>query len=354
MESAPAAIVVEDSAARREVADALRAIQRADTLSPTIKEVRTLEGFVPEDQGQKMALIRRLRRVVEGHEEAILEGQSDIDVEGLKRWLNVNEITASDLPDFIVRKFRGPDGTLGEFVVIGTSVSLRDGKQTIAFAEDIREIDTPHFGKFYASGSAVIFADMLLVMQKDSVIAITVTLLVVFAVVLLQFGTKRAALLAILPVLVDGVLVAFSKITGAGFHAKFEELAWAFGAEAVRRLLATGRQVDALFVANDPIAVGAIRALQEAGRRIPQDVRVCSFDEPDVPLGERVPLIMVKQPRLALGRKAAEALIERIEERRAGKPRQPPRVIRLEAEVVVPEADSTAPAVPSLTGAVSA
>jgi len=233
MESAPAAIVVEDSAARMEVADALRAIQRADTLSPTIKEVRTLEGFVPADQDQKMALIRRLRRVVEGHEEAILEGQSNINVEGLKRWLNVNEITTSDLPDFIVRKFRGPDGSLGEFVVIGTSVSLRDGKQTIAFAEDIREIDTPHFGKFYASGSAVIFADMLLVMQKDSVIATTVTLLVVFAIVLLQFGTKRAALLAILPVLVDGVLVAFSKITGAGFHAKFEELAWVFGAEAV-------------------------------------------------------------------------------------------------------------------------
>jgi hypothetical protein len=231
MESAPAAVVVEDSAARQEVADVLRERQRADTLSPTIKEVRTLEGFVPQDQDEKMGLIRRLRRVVEGHEEELLAGQTKIDVPELRRWLAVEKVSTAELPDYIIRKFRGPDGSLGQFIVIGTSVSLRDGRQTLAFAEDVRQIETPNYGTFYASGSAIIFADMLLVMEQDSVIAVSITFLVVFALVLIDFGSKRASLLAILPVLVDGVLIVFTKLTGTRVHLEITDTTWLFSGE---------------------------------------------------------------------------------------------------------------------------
>ncbi|MCA3871522.1 MAG: LacI family DNA-binding transcriptional regulator, partial [Burkholderia sp.] len=51
---------------------------------------------------------------------------------------------------------------------------------------------------------------------------------------------------------------------------------------ATRRLLARGVPFTALFAGNDTIAFGALRALREAGRRVPQDVAVVGYD--DIPL----------------------------------------------------------------------
>ena len=55
------------------------------------------------------------------------------------------------------------------------------------------------------------------------------------------------------------------------------------GAEAVHALLEANPQVDALFAASDLLAIGAIRALIERGRRVPEDVSVIGYD--DTPLG---------------------------------------------------------------------
>lgn len=55
------------------------------------------------------------------------------------------------------------------------------------------------------------------------------------------------------------------------------------GAAAVHRLLDEHPQFDALFAASDLLAIGAIRALIERGRRVPEDVSVIGYD--DTPLG---------------------------------------------------------------------
>lgn len=55
------------------------------------------------------------------------------------------------------------------------------------------------------------------------------------------------------------------------------------GAEAVHALLDAHPQIDALFAASDLLAIGAIRALIERGRRVPEDVSVIGYD--DSPLG---------------------------------------------------------------------
>jgi len=50
------------------------------------------------------------------------------------------------------------------------------------------------------------------------------------------------------------------------------------GYQAVRKLLADGRQFTALFAAADVMAIGAIRALRDSGLRVPEDVSVMGFD----------------------------------------------------------------------------
>ncbi|MEE4174271.1 MAG: LacI family DNA-binding transcriptional regulator [Xanthomonadales bacterium] len=51
------------------------------------------------------------------------------------------------------------------------------------------------------------------------------------------------------------------------------------GFEATRRLLESGASFDAIFAASDLIAIGAIRCLNKAGLRVPQDVSVVGFDD---------------------------------------------------------------------------
>ncbi len=83
----------------------------------------------------------------------------------------------------------------------------------------------------------------------------------------------------------------------------------ASGNAAVRRLA----DATAIFVANDQMALGALRALADAGRRVPEDVALVGFDDIADAAEFRPPLTTVRQDFDALGRRAVAALVEAIE-----------------------------------------
>jgi len=82
---------------------------------------------------------------------------------------------------------------------------------------------------------------------------------------------------------------------------------------AAGRELARDGAVTAVFAANDDMAIGLMRALAEAGRRVPQDVSVVGFD--DVPVAAYVtpPLTTVRQPFDAVAREGLDRLVQAIE-----------------------------------------
>ncbi|MFF9810524.1 LacI family DNA-binding transcriptional regulator [Streptomyces coeruleorubidus] len=86
----------------------------------------------------------------------------------------------------------------------------------------------------------------------------------------------------------------------------------ASGYEAGRALAADG-DVTAVFAANDDMAIGVIRALTKAGRRVPDDVSVVGFD--DIPVAAYVtpPLTTVRQPFDAVAREGLRLLVQAIE-----------------------------------------
>lgn len=84
------------------------------------------------------------------------------------------------------------------------------------------------------------------------------------------------------------------------------------GRAAVERLLAEGRSFDALFAASDLIAFGALRALQEAGLRVPEDVAVVGFDDLHAASWTNPPLTTVRQDTARAGRALVDALLDRI------------------------------------------
>lgn len=109
----------------------------------------------------------------------------------------------------------------------------------------------------------------------------------------------------------------------------------ASGHAAMQELLAQAPDVSAAFVASDIVAFGALRALREAGRRVPADVSIVGFD--DIPLARHFdpPLTTIRLPARELGAAAGRALVERL----AGQARTERTL--LPTELVVRE--STAP-----------
>lgn len=118
---------------------------------------------------------------------------------------------------------------------------------------------------------------------------------------------------------VDGTaaLIADGAFTEAGGHA------------AMRALLAREPGIDALFAASNLMALGALRALREAGRRVPEDVAVIGFDDAGFAGRTDPPLTTVRQPMAEVAREMTRLLLAKID----GRP-TPDRVV-LPAELVL-------------------
>jgi DNA-binding LacI/PurR family transcriptional regulator len=84
------------------------------------------------------------------------------------------------------------------------------------------------------------------------------------------------------------------------------------GYPPVRELLHQGRRFTALFSFNDMAAIGAMRAIHEAGLRVPQDVSVIGFDDIDHAAFHTPSLTTIRQPLHNMGKLAAKALLEQL------------------------------------------
>jgi DNA-binding LacI/PurR family transcriptional regulator len=85
-------------------------------------------------------------------------------------------------------------------------------------------------------------------------------------------------------------------------------------ADAMRALLDRRPDLDAVFVASDSMAAAALRVLQEAGRRVPEDVAVVGFDDTPVSVETRPTLSTVRQPIQAMGREMVRLVLQQIEQ----------------------------------------
>ena len=87
----------------------------------------------------------------------------------------------------------------------------------------------------------------------------------------------------------------------------------ACGLTGVRQALDAGVGFDAIFAHNDLSAMGAMQAVLDSGRRIPQDVAIVGFD--DIPMAAHIqpPLTTVHQPLREMGETAARTLLAHFE-----------------------------------------
>jgi LacI family transcriptional regulator len=102
------------------------------------------------------------------------------------------------------------------------------------------------------------------------------------------------------------------------------------GHQAALSLLTSRKPPDALFVANNPMAAGALRAIKELGLAIPKDVALVAFDDSPWTTLTSPQLSVVAQPAYEIGRVAAELLA-------TARERRSPRTIVLSPRLIVRE-----------------
>jgi LacI family transcriptional regulator len=111
------------------------------------------------------------------------------------------------------------------------------------------------------------------------------------------------------------------------------------GYPIVRDLLQRTRDFTAIFCFNDIAAIGAVRAIVDAGLRCPEDISVIGFDDIATAAYTTPRLTTVRQPLRRMGEMAVQTLLKRIE-----KPQEAyPEFIMFEPELMVRESTGAAP-----------
>lgn len=112
------------------------------------------------------------------------------------------------------------------------------------------------------------------------------------------------------------------------------------GFRATQEILQRGRPFSAIFAFNDISAIGAIRALENAGLKIPDDVSVLGFDDIYAAAFHNPALTTIRQPLFEMGRLAATTLLKML----AGEEDFPePRVLTVEPKLIMRDSTSKRP-----------
>jgi DNA-binding LacI/PurR family transcriptional regulator len=131
------------------------------------------------------------------------------------------------------------------------------------------------------------------------------------------------------------------RIDSAGWSMKtgYHPMAPEIGYKPMHALLERTHDFTAVFCFNDIAAIGAIRALKDAGLRVPEDISVVGFDDILSAAYATPSLTTVRQPLGEMGKRGAQILLERIGNRE----KEYPAEVVMEPELVVRESTGPAP-----------
>lgn len=137
----------------------------------------------------------------------------------------------------------------------------------------------------------------------------------------------------------DPALVIRIDSAGWSMKAGHHPMAPEIGYKPMQGLLDRTRDFSAIFCFNDIAAIGAIRALKDAGLSVPGDVSVVGFDDIQSAAYSTPSLTTVRQPLAEMGKRGAQVLLERI----ANREKEFPAEIVMMPELVVRESTGPAP-----------
>lgn len=200
------AYVLVDSA--KNVPDVVAAVrEKMQDSTSTVLAVESLQERFPmadTSRQNKLARISEVRTTL--NENKYLRNQDDEGLERLRRAAQTEQpIELEQVPEFLRKQFTTKEGELGTFVMIYPSVGLSDGRNSIAFSNEIGTLTTESGNTYHAASTPLVAADMLKLVRAESPWMVAATFVIVALLMLLNFRSVRWAALALVP-LVVGVL----------------------------------------------------------------------------------------------------------------------------------------------------
>lgn len=130
----------------------------------------------------------------------------------------------------------------------------------------------------------------------------------------------------------EGMLARLAElgITMRAEHIVVADFKESGGHLAMRRLLEQSEPPTAVFVANNLMSIGALKAVRDAGLRLPQDLSVIGFDDLDLGPLLDPPYTVIDRPTSTQGEMAARLMLERLRERE-----RPQQSLVLPVEMIV-------------------
>lgn len=198
----PAAVLIENQEQAAAIKAAVEKIRDADPHT-TIQGTSSLYSLVPGDQAAKMEVVREIQTMLEDDTIRLVPDDKKEDLDRFKKAVSdTAPFEKGDVPEEIVERFTGDPGIPGSLMLIlpKPRLELDDGRNALAFEKEIGRIQTP-LGEFQASSDAIIFAEVLKTMFRDSKKVLIISVLSVFLFVFLDFRSLRKSLMVMFSIL---------------------------------------------------------------------------------------------------------------------------------------------------------
>ena len=201
LSDSPALVLATSPEEAEAVQTQVERMMQTDTVTPTVEKVSSVYSLVPQDQEPRLERIRAIRDLIdEENARDLLSGEDLRRLDRLVGYLSVNApITFDDVPENEIRRFRNRAGEVGSFVFIYPSVPLRDGRNSIRFSEDIGTITLPSGKTLQAASPNLIIADLLRMAIREGKLAVVLSFVVVFLIILVDVRSLKNTLLVMSP-----------------------------------------------------------------------------------------------------------------------------------------------------------
>jgi len=173
-----------------------------------IDKVASLLTSIPDGQDEKLKIIKRIEKISKDKVFKYLRGKQAKVFNDAKKILNPSKVTLENLPIEVRRVFTGIDDTNSRLMWIFPGVLLWNGREAMKFVREIRYVNEVKKEPIDISGETFIMADMLDLIKKDGLLAIVLTLITVFGILLIDFRSLIKAITVMSP-LVCGVFCMF-------------------------------------------------------------------------------------------------------------------------------------------------
>ncbi|HEX5034181.1 MAG TPA: MMPL family transporter, partial [bacterium] len=198
----PAAVIIHN----RAEADAIKAaVEKVRDSNPdtTVQGTNSIYSLVPSQQEEKMAVLKDIQRMLEDDTIKLVPDDKRTDLDRFKKAVTeTTMVKEGEAPSEVTERFIGDPSIPGSVMMILAKprIELDDGRKAIAFAAEISKLETSQ-GTFQVSSDAIVFADVLTTMIRDSEKVLVISVLSVSFFVFLNFRNVRKTLLVMFSIL---------------------------------------------------------------------------------------------------------------------------------------------------------